>query len=63
MKIYVTNINPYTIKSVLHSGNLDKYILNKNGFKKYELTSEDFGTHIIDYSKNNMINLLEYLRF
>ena len=54
MKIYVTNVKPSTIKSVLHSGTLDKYILNKNGFKKYELTSEDFGTHIIDYSKNNV---------
>ena len=57
MKIYVTNVKPSTIKSVLHSGTLDKYILNKNGFKKYELTSEDFGTHIIDYSKNNIENM------
>ena len=57
MKIYVTNINPSTIKPVLNSGKLDKYILNQNGYKKYELNSEDFGTHIIDYSKNNVENM------
>ena len=50
MKIYVTNIPPSTIKLSL----LDKYLLNKEGSKKYELSSEDFGTHIIDHSKNNV---------
>jgi hypothetical protein len=51
MKIYVTNINPSTIKLE----KLDKYLLNKNGHKKYELVSEEFGTHIIEQysSKNN----------
>jgi hypothetical protein len=44
MKIYVTNINPSTIKLE----KLDKYLLNKNGHKKYELVSEEFGTHIIE---------------
>jgi hypothetical protein len=47
MKIYITNIPPSTIKFV----NLEKYLLNKNGYKKYELTSEDFGTHIIENKK------------
>jgi hypothetical protein len=47
MKIYITNIPPSTIKSL----NLEKYLLNKNGYKKYELTSEDFGTHIIENKK------------
>jgi len=44
MKIYITNINPSTIKLE----KLDKYLLNKNGYKKYELVSEEFGTHIIE---------------
>jgi hypothetical protein len=54
MKIYVTNINPSTIKLE----KLDKYLLNKNGHKKYELVSEEFGTHIIEQynSKNNNNN-------
>jgi len=54
MKIYVTNINPSTIKLE----KLDKYLLNKNGYKKYELVSEEFGTHIIEQhsSKNNNNN-------
>ena len=51
MKIYVTNIKPSSIKHVFRG---DKVLLNKNGFKKYELTSADFGTHIIQYSKNKV---------
>jgi hypothetical protein len=53
MKIYVTNVSPSTIKLAA----IDKYLLNKSGSKKYELSSEDFGTHIIDYSKNNVENM------
>lgn len=53
MKIYVTNILPSAIKLAA----IDKYILNKEGSKKYELSSEDFGTHIINYSKNNVENM------
>ena len=48
MKIYVTNIPP----STLNLSKLDKFLLSKDGYKKYELVSEEFGTHIIDYSKN-----------
>lgn len=44
MKIYVTNINPSTIQLE----KLDTYLLNKNGRKKYELLSEEFGMHIIE---------------
>ena len=50
MKIYVTNVLPSAIKLA----SIDKYLLNKEGLKKYELSSEDFGTHIIDYSINNV---------
>jgi hypothetical protein len=50
MKIYVTNIPPSTIKLL----RLDKFCLNKDGYKKYELASEEFGIHVIDYSKNNL---------
>jgi hypothetical protein len=50
MKIYVTNVSPSTIKLAT----IDKFLLNKKGSKKYELSSEDFGTHIIDYSQNNI---------
>lgn len=50
MKIYVTNIPPSTIKLL----RLDKFCLNKEGYKKYELVSDEFGMHIIDYSKNNL---------
>ena len=50
MKIYVTNIPPSTIKLL----RLDKFCLNKDGYKKYELVSDEFGTHVIDYSKNNL---------
>lgn len=53
MKIYVTNVKPSSIKLAA----IDKYLLNKEGSKKYELSSEDFGTHIIDYSKNNVENM------
>ena len=50
MKIYITNIPPSTIKLL----RLDKFCLNKDGYKKYELVSDEFGTHVIDYSKNNL---------
>lgn len=49
MKIYVTNIPPSSIKL----DKLDKYILNKDGYKKYELVSKEFGTHIIENRKQN----------
>ena len=47
MKIYVTNIPPSTIKLA----SIDKYILKKDGYKKHELVSEDFGTHVIEKDK------------
>ena len=47
IKIYITNIPPSTIK--LES--IDKYRLSKEGYKKYELVSEEFGTHIIEKEK------------
>ena len=50
MKIYVTNIPP----STLNLSKLDKFLLSKDGYKKYELVSEEFGTHIIDYSRNGV---------
>ena len=53
MKIYVTNIPP----STLNLSTLEKHCLNKEGYKKYELVSEEFGTHIIDYSNNNLENM------
>ena len=53
MKIYVTNIPPSTINLL----KLDKYCLNKDGYKKYELISEKFGTYVIDYSKNGLENM------
>lgn len=53
MKIYVTNIPPSTLNLLT----LEKYCLNKNGYKKYELISEEFGTHVIDYSKNGLENM------
>jgi hypothetical protein len=53
MKIYVTNIPP----STLNLENLNKFRLSKDGYKKYELVSEEFGTHIIDYSKNGVENM------
>lgn len=49
MKIYVTNIPPSSIKLE----RIDKYLLNKNGYKKYELVSKEFGTHIIEVHKQN----------
>ena len=51
MKIYITNIPPSTIKLT----NIEKYLLNKEGFKKYELVSE-FGTHVIE-QKQNKVNI------
>jgi hypothetical protein len=53
MKIYVTNIPPSSIKL----DKLDKYILNKDGYKKYELVSKEFGTHIIEAHKQNEPNM------
>ena len=53
MKIYVTNIPP----STLNLENLNKFLLSKDGYKKYELVSEEFGTHIIDHSKNGLENM------
>jgi hypothetical protein len=47
MKIYITNIPPSTIKLAA----IDKYRLSKDGYKKYELVSEEFGTHIIEKEK------------
>ena len=49
MKIYVTNIPPSSIKL----DKLDKYIVNKDGYKKYELVSKEFGTHVIEICKQN----------
>ena len=49
MKIYITNIPPSSIKLE----RIDKYLLNKNGYKKYELVSKEFGTHIIEVHKQN----------
>ena len=49
MKIYVTNIPPSSIKL----DKLDKYLFNKDGYKKYELVSKEFGTHIIEIRKQN----------
>ena len=53
MKIYVTNIPPSTLNLLT----LEKHCLCKEGYKKYELISEEFGTHVIDYSKNNLENV------
>ena len=47
MKIYITNIPPSTIKLAA----IDKYRLSKDDYKKYELVSEEFGTHIIEKEK------------
>jgi hypothetical protein len=49
MKIYITNIPPSSIKLE----RLNKYLLSKDGYKKYELVSKEFGTHIIDFRKQN----------
>ena len=51
MKIYVTNIPPSSIKSNLRK--IEPFLINKNGFKKYEIFSEDFGTHIIENKSGN----------
>lgn len=53
MKIYVTNIPPSSIKLA----KLDKYLMNKDGYKKYELVSKEFGTHIIEFRKQNEPNM------
>jgi hypothetical protein len=52
MKIYITNIPPSTIKLT----NIEKHLINKEGTKKYEIVSEEFGTHIIE-QKQNKINI------
>jgi hypothetical protein len=44
MKIYVTNIPPSTIKLA----SIDKYILKKDGYKRHELVSGEFGIHVIE---------------
>lgn len=49
MKIYITNIPPSSVKL----DRLNKYIVNKDGYKKYELVSKEFGTHIIEIRKQN----------
>ena len=49
MKIYITNIPPSSIKLE----RLNKYLLSKDGYKKYELVSKEFGTHIIEIRKQN----------
>ena len=51
MKIYVTNIPPSSIKSNIVK--IEPFLINKNGFKKYEIFSEEFGTHIIENKSNN----------
>lgn len=51
MKIYVTNIPPSSIKSKIIK--IEPFLINKNGFKKYEIFSEEFGTHIIENKPNN----------
>jgi len=51
MKIYVTNIPPSFIKSSIVK--IEPFLINKNGFKKYEIFSEEFGTHIIENKPNN----------
>ena len=53
MKIYVTNIPPSSIKF----DRLDKYLFNKDGYKKYELVSKEFGTHVIEFCKQNEPNM------
>jgi hypothetical protein len=47
IKIYVTNIPPSTLNLL----KLEKFLLSKDGYKKYELVSEEFGTHIIEKEK------------
>jgi hypothetical protein len=47
MKIYVTNIPPSTIKLAA----IKKYSVSNEGYKKYELVSDDFGIHIIEKEK------------
>jgi hypothetical protein len=46
MKIYVTNILPSSIKSNFEK--MEKFLINKNGYKKYEIFSEEFGTYVIE---------------
>jgi hypothetical protein len=46
MKIYVTNIPPSSIKANFEK--MDKYLINKNGYKKYEIFSEEFGIYVIE---------------
>ena len=53
MKIYITNIPPSSIKLE----RLDKYLMNKDGYKKYELVSKEFGTHVIEIRKQNEPNM------
>jgi hypothetical protein len=50
MKIYVTNIPPSSIKPKFEK--MEKYLINKNGYKKYELFSEEFGTYVIEDNNN-----------
>jgi hypothetical protein len=50
MKIYVTNIPPSSIKPNFEK--MEKYLINKNGYKKYELFSEEFGTYVIEDNNN-----------
>ena len=50
MKIYVTNIPPSSINPNFEK--MEKFLINKNGYKKYELFSEEFGTYVIE-DKNN----------
>ena len=54
MKIYITNIPPSSIKSNI--GKIEPFLINKNGFKKYEIFSEEFGTHIIENKPGNNNN-------
>jgi hypothetical protein len=51
MRIYVTNVPPSSIKSNIKR--IEPFLINKNGFKKYEIFSEEFGTHIIENKPNN----------
>jgi len=54
MKIYVTNIQPSSIKSKIEK--MDKYLINKNGYKKYEIFSEEFGSYVIEDKNDKKVD-------
>jgi len=50
MRIYITNILPSSLKNQLTT--IQNLLLNPHGTNKYEIVSEEFGTHFIEESKD-----------